>query len=146
MKMAAVLAVTLAVGLAGCGDSSLSATQLHKAAGRICDSAADRADALATPKSPRNGIKYLSGGVAALTPELRALRKLDPPSDLADQYRVAVDATAAEVHELRTAVKGLRSGNDPVVEIKILQRKLAPLEARADSAWHSIDVPNCASR
>jgi uncharacterized protein YmfQ (DUF2313 family) len=148
MRPVAVLAAMLALGLGlgGCGDSSLSSTQLRNAAGRICDTAADKADALATPKSPKDAARYLNGGVAALSPELRALRTLDPPSDLADQYRVAIDATAAEVRELRSAVKGLKAGNDPVVETKTLQQKLAPLETRADSAWESIDIRGCTSK
>jgi hypothetical protein len=146
MRPAAVLAAMLALSLAGCGGSSLSSTQLRNAAGRICDAAADKADALATPRSPKDAGRYLRGGVAALNPELKALRTLDPPGDLSDQYRVAVDATAAEVRELRSAVKGLRAGNDPVVEFKTLQQKLAALEARADSAWESLDIRGCTSK
>ncbi|HEY3727332.1 MAG TPA: hypothetical protein VGL51_09175 [Solirubrobacteraceae bacterium] len=146
MKLAAVLAAMLALGLAGCGGSSLSSRQVRSAAGRICDTAADKADSLATPKSPKEAVRFLRGGVSALTPELKALRTLRPPSDLADHYRLAIDATAAEIRELRSAIRGLKAGNDPVVETKTLQQKLAPLEARVDSAWESIDIHRCTSR
>ena len=47
---------------------------------------------------------------------------------------------------LRSAVKGLKTGGDPVVEIKSLQHRLAPLEARADDAWRSVDVDACVTR
>jgi hypothetical protein len=46
---------------------------------------------------------------------------------------------------VRSAVRGLKAGDDPVVEIKTLQHKLAPLEQRASGAWESVDIRSCAS-
>jgi hypothetical protein len=136
----------LALALAACGGSSLSAKQLRSGAGRICAGAQRATERIATPATPKDGVKYLSLGVAALTPQLKALRALHPPSDLAGQYNSAVGATAGELRALRSAAKGLKGGGDPVVEFKTLQQRLRPLEARANQAWESIGIETCASR
>jgi hypothetical protein len=143
---AAALGLLPALAVGACGSSSLSDTQLRTSAGRICTTADRRTARIATPTRPADGAAYLSRGLAALKPEVTQLRALHPPSDLADDYRTAVDAAAAEVAALRSAVKGLKTGGDPVVEIKTLQHHLAPLEARADDAWRSVDVDACVSR
>ena len=146
MKLGAPLAlVSLALALTGCGSSSLSATQLRSGAGRICAIAQRRTARIPTPTAPSGGARYLGRGIAALNPELVALRTLHPPSDMAPDYRAALAATAAEVRALRSTVKGLRAGNDPVVAIKILQQRLAPLETRAGAAWRSLNLPVCAA-
>jgi hypothetical protein len=146
MRSGVVLASMLALALAACGGSSLSARQLRSGAGRICAGAQRNAERIATPATPKDGVKYLSLGVAALSPEVKALGALRPPSDLAGEYRIAVGATAAEVRALRSAARGLKGGGDPVVEFKTLQHRLRPLEARANRAWESIGVESCASR
>jgi hypothetical protein len=146
MRFRSVLVSLLALGLAACGGDSLSASQLRDTTVKIC-AAADRiTDQIATPTTPKEGVEYLRRGVAALTPELNQLRTLHPPSDLADQYRTALDATASEIRALQNGMKGLRAGGDPVVEIKTLQHHLAPLEAKADRAWASADIRGCMSR
>lgn len=142
----AVLGAVLALAAAGCGSSSLSDTQLRSSASRICTTADQRAGQIPTPSRPAAAAAYLNRGVAVLAPELTKLHGLHPSSDLAGDYRTAVDAAAAELAALRSAVKGLKAGDDPVVAIKTLQHQLAPLEARADNAWRSVDVDACVSR
>ncbi|MGI8507047.1 MAG: hypothetical protein ACR2MK_09665 [Solirubrobacteraceae bacterium] len=133
----------LAFVLAGCGNSSLSAGQLRTAARRICAVAQRQTERIPTPTEPSQGAGYLRRGVAALAPEVAALRRLTPPSDLASGYRDALTDTGAEVQALRRALNGLRAGNDPVVAIKTLQQELAPLEPRAEGAWRSLDIAAC---
>lgn len=142
---AAVLAV-LALALAACGADSLSDTQLRTNAGRICAAAQRRAEQIATPVRPADAARYLNRGVGALAPQVRALRALHASGDLAERYGSAVNAVAAEVTELRSAISGLKSGNDPVVQIKTLQQRLAPLERRADADWRTLEIPACVSR
>jgi hypothetical protein len=139
-------AVALALALAGCGSSSLSSTQLRTRAERICTTAERRTDRIASPASPKDAARYLNRGISALTPELAALKTLRPPGDLANQFQSAIAATDAEVRALRSAVRGLKTGDDPVVEIKTLQQKLAPLEAQGNAAWEAVDIRSCASR
>lgn len=145
-RILAALSVMPALVLVACGSSSLSDTQLRTSAGRICTTAVRRTEKISTPASPSEASTYLNRGLSALAPEVAHLQALHPPSDLAGDYRVAVDASAAEVKALGSAVKGLKAGDDPVVEIKTLQHRLAPLEARADHAWRSVDIDACVSR
>jgi hypothetical protein len=145
-RIIVALSVVSALALTACGSSSLSDTQLRTSAGRICTTANRGTARVPSPTRPADAAAYLSRGVAVLAPELTQLRALHAPSDLAGDYRVAVDAAAAELAALRSAIKGLKTGGDPVVEIKTLQHRLAPLEARADNAWRSVDVDACVSR
>jgi hypothetical protein len=143
MRWRATLAVAIALGLGGCGGSSLSASQLRTGAGRICGLAQRRTARIPTPTAPSGESAYLRRGIAALGPELAGLRELNPPGGMAARYREAMDATAAEVRALRSTVKDLKAGNDPVIAIKTLQQKLAQPEGRAQRAWQALAISSC---
>jgi hypothetical protein len=139
-------ALIVALGLAGCGGSpTLSSVQLHTRATRTCNLARRRTNRIATPTLPTEGARFLSRGIAALAPELTVLTLLRPPSGMASDYKRALAASHGELQVLRSALKGLEAGNDPVVAIKTLQQQLTPLESRANSAWVSLGLPACAS-
>jgi hypothetical protein len=140
LPVAALLVVFL---LAACGSTSVTDSQLRVRAGRICTLAARRTDRIATPATPGQEAAFLSRGIAAMAPELTALRRLRAPGDMADEYRDAVEATGTELAALRSTLKGLRAGNDPVVAIKTLQQQLAPAEAKASRAWTTLELPAC---
>ena len=139
-------ALVVALALAGCGTSSLSADQLRNFATRACDLSRQRTDEIPTPSTPTEGASFLSRGIAALAPEQTTLESLHPPGNLATDYHAAVQASAQELTALRTTLAGLKAGDDPVVAVEGLQHRLAPLEQRADSAWRSLDLPACADR
>ena len=145
MRCRAAIAVVIALGLGGCGGSSLSASQLRTGAGRICGLAQRQAARIPTPTAPSGESSYLRRGLAALGPELTNLRELHPPSDMAGRYRDATNATAAEVGALRATLKDLKAGNDPVIAIKTLQQHLTRPEGRARLAWQSLSIPACVS-
>jgi len=132
-----------AVLLAGCGSSTLTDTQLRSRATRICRLAQARTDRIATPTLPSQGARFLGRGIAALAPELTSLQRLRAPTHLAGDYRDALRSTGAELAALRSTLKGLRTGNDPVVAIKTLQQQLDPAEARARRAWTTLELPAC---
>jgi hypothetical protein len=136
---AALLAAAL---LAGCG-SALTDTQLRSRAGRICALATRRTNRIATPSMPSQEASFVRRGIAALAPEVTALRRLRAPGGMADDYRDAVAATSAELTALRSTLKGLKAGNDPVVAIKTLQQQLAPAEMKASIAWSALELPAC---
>jgi hypothetical protein len=136
-------ALLAAVLLAGCGSTALTDSQLRSRAGRICTLATQRTDGIATPRMPTQEASFVSRGIAAMTPEVTALRRLRAPGDMADDYRDAVEATGAELTALRSTLKGLRAGNDPVVAIKTLQQQLAPAEFKAGIAWSALELPAC---
>jgi hypothetical protein len=129
--------------LVGCGSTALSDSQLRTRASRICTLATRRTDRITTPALPSQEASFIKRGIAALSPELTALQRLRAPGDMTDDYRDAVEATAAEVTALRSTLKGLKTGNDPVVAIKTLQQELAPAETKAGFAWSALELPAC---
>ncbi len=141
--MPALVALMALMALAGCGASSLSAQQLRSKARRICGRAQRRTAEIPSPSRPGDAQRYLSRGVQALALELAALRALRPSDGLSRGYRQALEASAHELAALRTSVRGLKSGDDPVQAIGILQHRLAPLEANVTRAWSALDVTEC---
>jgi hypothetical protein len=140
---AAAALACAALLLGGCGSSSLSNTQLRRKAGRICVTAQRASESIAAPTDPANGQSFLQRGIAALAPAVTALHRLKPSSDLQGVYATALGATDRELALLRSALRGLKAGNDPVVAIKTLQNELGPAEDAAGRAWHEVDVPAC---
>jgi len=132
-----------ALMLAGCGSSTLSSGQLHHRAARICTSAQQRSESIPAPTDPARASRFLRQGIAALAPQLVALHKLKPPSDLAGDYDAALRASDQELSVLRSTMRELDGGEDPVTAIKALQRKLDPTEDAAAGAWHAVGVPAC---
>jgi hypothetical protein len=146
VRRLAGLVLVVALGLAGCGGAStLSTAQLHTRATLTCNLARRRTNRIATPALPTQGARFLNRGIAVLAPELAALKLMRPPSDMAHDYKLALAASQGELQALRSALRGLKAGNDPVVAIKTLQQQLSPLESRAHVAWSSLDLPACAS-
>jgi hypothetical protein len=144
-RLALAATLTSALALAGCGSSALSAPQLRARAGRICSAARVATNRIPTPDTPSAGAPFLSRGISALAPELKALKRLQPGGDAATNYAGAVADGRQELQALRFTIRGLRAGNDPVVAIKTLQQRLAPLESRADDAWGSLGIEACAT-
>jgi hypothetical protein len=141
---AASLPVAGALMLAGCGSSTLSSGQLHHRAARICALAQQRSESIPTPSDPGNAARFLRDGIAALGPQVRALHKLKPPSDLADDYDSALRASDRELSVLHSTLHSLDAGADPVMATRTLQRRLDPVEDAAAGAWRRVGVPACA--
>jgi hypothetical protein len=137
---------TLVLGLIGCGSSSLSDPQLRTRAARICTAARGATNRIPTPDLPSQGAPFLSRGIAALAPELAALGKLHPGGTASKIYADALANSRLELQALRFTLRGLRAGNDPVVAIKTLQQRLAPLESAADDAWGSLGIEACGTQ
>src|ERR1700722_10745284 len=111
---AAVAGALVALAFAGCGSTSLSDRDLRADATQLCNVARFRTDRISPPATPSAGLAYLRKGVSVLAPELRALRRLGPPSDLAKDYNATVAEFASTVQALRTAVVGLPCSASPV--------------------------------
>ena len=137
------LLLGLSLCLSGCGSTDLSSGQLHSRASSICSATARLTGRIRAPSSPQGGAAFLSQGIAVLGAELAQLRALHTQSPA---YRRAVTATDEEVKALQFALKGLRTGNDPVVTIKTLEQRLAPLQRGAAAAWRSLRIPKCVAR
>ena len=139
------MATTL-MALIGCGGAPLSLIQLRDRAGAICHAADRRLTAIPPPATPAGTRRFLSAGLAAMTPEVQHLRRLSASKDASDVYRDAVQATSAELADVRRAVAALRAGAGPVSTLRGLQAQLAPLENQADGAWQALEVPAWLSR
>jgi hypothetical protein len=142
----AAAALVLAVSIAGCGSSTLSEKQLRSDATRVCSITRTGLNRIAVPSRPAAGEPFLRRGTEALRPELTALRKLAPPKQLEATYRRALDALTSEVAELGVADASLRRGADPVATFHTLAGRIQALEAEANTAWTSLQIPACTER
>jgi hypothetical protein len=140
------LALIAAPILYGCGSSSLSTTQLRSQATGICAGTQALTAGIPAPATPAAGASFLKRGIRELEPELARLQRLHAPSDLAATYGSSLQAFSQELRVLRTTVRNLDSGADPVIAIKTLEQQLAPIEAQANSAWRTLQIPACASQ
>ena len=148
MRRARLLSILTVAGLAwdGCGSSALSDSQLRATATRICNVAVRRADEIPTPSKPAGGAMFIRRGIDAFSPELRELQTLHVSSASSHAYSTALGAVASELSAMRSALKALDAGGDPLNTPRRLERRLAPLEARANAAWQTLPLQACQSR
>jgi hypothetical protein len=148
MRRATLLSILVIAGLLpdGCGNRALSDSELRTTATRICEVAMARADRAATPATPAAAAGFIRGGIDAFSPELSDLQTLAVSSTASPAYSAGLQALAAELISMRSALNALQTGADPLSTIKRLQRRLAPREARADLDWQSLGIPACRSR
>lgn len=130
----------------GCGSTPLSLTQLRRQATRICLGGSERAAQIPAPRSPQAGAAFLRRGATVLRPELAELRTLKPSSQAAADYSAALDAFTRELADVSAAARAYTRQSDPAAALQTLQRHLAPLEAREDRAWRTLQIPACVSR
>jgi hypothetical protein len=146
VRRLALLAIVAVFGCSGCGSKPLSSTQLVIRGTRVCAAAGRQTDFIATPTSPAGTAAYLRRGIAVMTPELAALKALRPPSDVADVYSTGIDSFSDKLSALKSALHDLNRGTDPVLAVKALQQKLAPLESQENGAWQALQLPACLNR
>lgn len=144
LSVAAVVAVLIVSGCGGSGE--LSERQLRTRATRACSLATRQSDRIATPRTPAGGAAFVSKGIAVLEPEYRQLRALRPPSDLKQVYDISLTAFSHKLESMRSALTHLRHGGDPVILMKTLQQRLAPLDSSEDGAWQALEIPACLTR
>jgi hypothetical protein len=142
----ATLPVLVVLLIAGCGSQPLSSSQLATQATQVCRLAAQQTDRIPTPSSPEASALYLKRGLAVMTPELEQLRRLKPPDDVADVYRVSITSFEKKVSYLRDTVHDLGKGEDPVIAMRTLQQDLAPIEKQEDGAWQTLQITACLNR
>jgi hypothetical protein len=146
LAAAVAAVVVLALALGSCGKDALSAPALRSDATRVCMNAKRRMNAIAVPRSAKTAEAFLTRGVAALEPELATLRQLDPPGAAVSTYKRALDALSDELASLRSAAAQIDQGGDPIATFRTLQAQLGPIEARADTAFRTLQIDACTSR
>jgi hypothetical protein len=142
----AALASVVLLAVAGCGGSSDSMKKLRAQAGRVCTRALDAGALIQPPAIPAATTAFLRRGIAVLRPELAGLRTLRAPSEQAGAYSAALGALDRELAILSETVHDIDRGADPLLAIKTLQRRLAPVEADGDAAWRTLGIPACVNR
>lgn len=146
MKRCAAIAALVVLGLGGCGgSSSLTADQLRAEATELCTLAGLQTSRIPVPATPADTAAFLQRGIAVITPELRQLRRLRPPQELAAVYATGTGAIAQELAALRAALATVNRGDNPVTATKALGQKLAPLRLEATGAWNALQIPACLS-
>lgn len=144
--LAAVGALTAALGLAGCGDGSLSADQLRSRAGAICTRTANATDRIPVPSSPEEGVRFLRAGIARLGPAHRRLGHLEAPQDLRTGYARAVALGGMELALIEANANAIDHGADAIDTFHRLQAQLTPLTDREDAYWRALEIPACVRR
>jgi len=139
-------AAVVAVTLAGCGSTTLSAHAVRTRAALLCTTAIRRSDKIAMPSSTSAGAAFLAKGITVFGSEVQALHKLAPPHELASAYRTALSTATQQLDALIATEHDLRAGGDPVIAIKQLDLELGPINARDRQAWRAVGVPDCIDR
>lgn len=133
--------------LGGCGGGGqLSMGQLRTRAAQICTTADRKAEKILTPTVPARTATFLRQGVSVLGTELAQLHALKPPQEVADVYGIAIRTFSRKLHVLNGTLRRLSRGDDPIVTVKTLEHRLAPLESNEDGAWQALEIPACLNR
>jgi len=145
MKLVAGTGTVLAaLAASACGGTTPpSLIQLRSQANQICSVANREGSRIPTPASEASGRAFLKRGIQVLSPELQQLRALSAPEAASVVYTTAIDAFSRELAAMRTAVRALDRGQDPVIAFKSLQQRLSPLETQADAAWQALGITAC---
>ncbi|HWE31862.1 MAG TPA: hypothetical protein VG410_00175 [Solirubrobacteraceae bacterium] len=145
MRRALLVGLAL-TALAGCGSSSLSDHDLRADAAVACRHASQRLSRIIQPASATAALPFLRRGIAVLGPELAALRRLAPGTDLSAAYHATVANFGAAVQRVRGTVAVLTSGGDPVASFTTLEHELTPIVAGENAGWRRLQIPACVSR
>lgn len=137
------LVALVAALLAGCGDASLSASQLRTQAAAICTRAAVATDRIALPSAPDQGDAFLRDGLAQLRPAAARLGKLKAPAELRRRYDRAVQLAGQEIRLIARHEREIARGEDAVGTFRALQAALDPLTTEENAYWRGLEIPAC---
>ena len=141
-----LLAAVLLLALAGCGDDSLSASQLRTQASAICTRTAAATDRVALPSAPAQGDLFLRQGRAHLRPAAARLRALKAPQDLRQRYDGAAKLAGQEVALIARSEQALARGDDPADTFRQLAAALQPLTTEENAYWRGLGIDACVRR
>lgn len=137
------LAGLAAVTLAACGNPSASLVDLRHDAGAICRRTNRAFGAVNAPVSEIRDASFLRSGQTRLAVQLRQLRALSPPHEVADVYRAALGGLGQELDALRSTVGVIRQGEDPALAYRRLGRQIAPARSQVNDAWQALQIADC---
>lgn len=146
MRRALPALVLLSLALAGCGDDSLTAQQLHDQATTICARTAAATDRVVVPSTPSQGGRFLQQGLAHLRPAVAQLRALKAPEELRERYDRAVELAGQEAALIARHERAIASGDDVIDTYRQLEAALEPLVMQENAYWRGLQVPACVRR
>jgi hypothetical protein len=129
--------------LGGCGDGSLSASQLHSQASAICARANAATDRIALPSTADEGGRFLRDGLAQLRPAAARLGALKAPTDLRRRYDRAVQLARQEIALIARHERAIVRGEDAVGSFRSLETALDPLTTEENAYWRGLGIPSC---
>ena len=138
-RLAALAALVL---VAGCGSSGGDKGKYVKAGNDICNAYANDIAKLGQPATLTEIGPYLAKAMPLLERVVARLEKLDPPSDLADDYKKFRDAAKATVDRathLRTAAEA-----GDTAEVKALLAEAAKASAARVALAKAAGLEACA--
>jgi hypothetical protein len=137
------LAALAAGALAACGSPSDSLIALRHEAGAICRRTNRAFGGIRAPSSDRQDGSFLRSGQIRLETQLRRLRALSAPHEVADVYRAALSALGQELDGLRSAVGAINQGEDPALAYRRLEQQIGPDLNQANNAWQALQIADC---
>jgi hypothetical protein len=142
----APLLAVLALVLAGCGTTTLTAAQMRTQAGRICAHAAERAARIPAPATPDASERFLRAGLGAMRPAAEGLRALKPPDEMRESYGQAVALNAKALASVARQEHAIARGEDAPTAFRRLQAELDPIVRVEDATWRALQIPACVTR
>jgi hypothetical protein len=142
----ALACLLLASSLAGCGDDSLTAQELHNRATVICARTAAATDRIVVPSTPSQGGRFLQQGLAHLRPAVAQLRDLKAPEELRDRYDRAVQLAGQEAALIARHERAIASGDDVIDTYRRLETALDPLVMQENAYWRGLQINACMRR
>lgn len=142
----ATAVVLLLLALAGCGDNSLTAQQLHDQASAICTRTAAATDRIVVPSTPSQGGHFLQQGLARLRPAVAQLRELKAPANVRARYDRAVQLAGQEAALIARHERAIARGDDVIDTYRQLEAALEPLLMQENAYWRGLQVPACVRR
>jgi hypothetical protein len=142
----AIAVALLPLALAGCGDDSLTAQQLHDQATAICTRTAEATDRVVVPSTPSQGGRFLAQGLAHLRPAVALLRDLKAPKDLRERYDRAVQLAGQEVALIARHEREIARDEDVIDTYRRLETALEPLTMQENAYWRGLEIPACVRR
>jgi hypothetical protein len=143
---ALALLPALAFLLGACGESSLTAQQLHAQASAICRRTAEATDRIALPSTADEGRRFLAQGIARLRPAVAELGDLKAPAPLRRRYDRAVQLAGQEVALIARHNRAIAAGEDPIDTFRRLETALEPLTTEENAYWRGLGIRACVRR
>ena len=142
----AILTLTLAAGLAGCGgDDQLSVSDYRTELRRICADTDKQTEKVTEPTraSAPAIASYLSRLRDINTSSIERVEKLNPPDDLKAAHDRALEANREGREKLGEVIEELEGGGDPTKVLTEARTALQPSSNAAKQAAQDLGVPQC---